>query len=115
LTTPILRLIAFAVILLEQFSFQSTETYIEKDITSRATSRSTKSIFHDHARPNMDASHARPGKDHPEDRLANGHPPAGKPAPENQDIPQIAVDPPSDPPAVSRESTTILMIELTTA
>jgi hypothetical protein len=62
----------------------------------------------------MDASHARPVEDHPEDQLANDYPPTGKPAPENQDNPQIAVDPPSDPPAVSRESTTILMIELTT-
>jgi hypothetical protein len=62
----------------------------------------------------MDASHARPVEDHLEDQLANDHPPTGEPAPENQDKPQITVDPPSNPPAVSRESTSILMIELTT-
>jgi hypothetical protein len=63
----------------------------------------------------MDASHARPVEDHPEDQLANDYPPTGKPAPENQDNPQTTINPPSDLPAVSRESTTILMIELTTA
>jgi hypothetical protein len=110
-----MRLIVCVVIILEESLVLFTETYIEKDITSRATSRSSKSIFHDYVRPNMDASHARPVKDHAEDQLTNDHPPIGKPAPENQDNPQTTVDPPSDPPAVSRESTTILMIELTTA
>lgn len=62
----------------------------------------------------MDASHSRSVEDLPEDQLANDHPLTGKPAPENQDSPQVAVDAPSDPPPVSRDSTTIVMIKLTT-
>lgn len=64
----------------------------------------------------MDASHAGPVEGHPEDQPANGHPTTGEPASDNQDRdnPQITVDPPSAPPPVSRESTTILMIQLTT-
>ena len=115
LTTLIIRLIVCIVIILEQILFLFTETYTEKDITSRAASRSSKGIFHDHARLNMDASHARPVKDYAEDQLLNNHPPTSKPAPENQDCPQTTVDLPSDPPTVSRESTTMSMIELTTA
>jgi thiamine kinase-like enzyme len=55
----------------------------------------------------MDASHTQPVEERLEDQPANGHPPTGDPIPNNEDHPQIEVDPPYSPATVSRESTSM--------